>query len=532
MKRSLLVSLAVVALSCQKREPPRPEPERVPAASAAPTAAANASASASSGLPVAPVPAKIADATLALHVVASHHQDLPPPDAYIPYDTYAGPRPLRIHALRDRMLVTGFDLALYGLEGGKLRMLDELPPQMLRRRVGADSYHFASSTSIVTHVKGRYPDELYFTVDGAFTDGARIGGAGEGSFVKKGDRYEDDPLPLAASAWTSGKTLVLLGDAFLGGASAPRRTQGKACATRIKAEHMAALPTGEVLVPGGDCDAGGKLALERWAPGSRDGVVVPLPAPEGKIARALIAANERDGFVLASIGGAGFLARVGDAKDAAPAALELPSKKPVTDAGLADDGCLWILLGEGAGVELFRRDKAGVFTRAVFPAPAAALQPLGLYAESCEAVYVAGATSDEDSVIVSTRPGEILHLADAPKPASSAAPEAGAEAGADPKPLAEGCSTPFVILFALGKTAPENYDYPATRDALSGWPERTKFKFVEYEFKGARTLGARAPDAAAARSLVERVREKVKGSKPVAACFQPGGVRRDLSLGG
>ncbi|XXT23988.1 hypothetical protein WME94_20840 [Sorangium sp. So ce429] len=132
---------------------------------------------------------------------------------------------------------------------------------------------------------------------------------------------------------------------------------------------MAALPDGEVLVVGRDCDQNERLAVERWAPGSRESTVIPLPAGDGKLLRALVLATERDRYVLARFDAASALTRIDVSEaGATPTPLSLPSPKPVTDASLAADGALWILFGEGDGVELFRRDKEGAFTRATFPA--------------------------------------------------------------------------------------------------------------------------------------------------------------------
>ncbi len=101
----------------------------------------------------------------------------------------------------------------------------------------------------------------------------------------------------------------------------------------------------------------------------------PLPAWDGKLLRAMVLATERDRYVVARFEAASTLARIDVAEAGATAVpLSLPSTKPVTDASLATaDGSLWILLGEGDGVELFRRNKEGVYTRATFPKRARAL---------------------------------------------------------------------------------------------------------------------------------------------------------------
>ncbi|WP_437300605.1 hypothetical protein [Sorangium sp. So ce426] len=62
---------------------------------------------------------------------------------------------------------------------------------------------------------------------------------------------------------------------------------------------MAALPDGEVL------------AVERWAPGRADSMVIPLPAWDGKLLRATVLATERDRYVVARFEAASTLARNG-----------------------------------------------------------------------------------------------------------------------------------------------------------------------------------------------------------------------------
>jgi len=306
---------------------------------------------------------------------------------------------------------------------------------------------------------------------------------------------------------------------------------------RVQAEAMARLPDGEVLVVGRDCDQSDRLAVERWAPGRADSTVIPLPAWDGKLLRAMVLATERDRYVVARFEAASTLARIDVAEAGATAVpLSLPSNKPVTDASLATaDGALWILLGEGDGIELFRRNKEGVYTRATFP-KGQGLSPTGMAAASADVVYLAGTTSNVRSVILSSRPGKLSFPSDEPRAGgpdagAPAAPDAGA-ASAAPAALSSSCASPFVILFAVSKSAPADYDYPATRDALSGWADGSKYRFIEYSHRGQRMLGASAPDAARAEALAARLRERVKGASPAVACFTPAEVLREVRLAG
>jgi hypothetical protein len=527
--------LSVALLACKREPAPAPPPRAEP--SAAPVTTATASASALASAPLPAIPARIGDVTIALHTVARSTIELPGPDDIITYRDNPGPRPFRIHALRDRMLVTSGGLVIHALEGGKLRPLEELEGQNLQAREGRERVFPSSAEhTIIESVSGRYPEPLFLRIQGSYTDGGRFGGLGTHTFERAGGRFVERPLPIAAAAWTGGMTLVLRSDelSVLGGtAPPPRRASTGACPVRVKAEALSALPSGEVLVVGTDCGAGGKLALERWPPGSAESSVVSLPAPEDKLRSALVAANEGDRFVAARFERGSFLARIGDPKAPAVQPLEPPSARPIAGMALSDDGCLWAMFGDAKGADLFRRDRLGGWTRAAFPKDVGPLQFEGMYATSCDVVYVAGGLTVETSVIVSSREGRILDEAPdgGPAGASEAAPIADA-GSAKPAALSSGCASPFVVLFGLGKSAPPDYDYPATRDALAGWPERAKYRFVEYRYRGQRMFGARAPDQAAAEALADRIRDRVKGSKPAPACYAPAELIREVSFAG
>ncbi|WP_437978588.1 hypothetical protein WMF11_19800 [Sorangium sp. So ce295] len=448
------------------------------------------------------------------------------------------PRPFYLHPLRDRVLVTLKGTSIYALADGKLTEEDGIPPYSLRLGASTSELPFMASDVDIVSIVGRWPSDVWIRVDGLFSDGARLNNFASPLYRKQGDRFVESPLPVAATAWTQGRTLVLSGDQFSlaqpGGADLPRRAAGAKCPVRVRAEAMAALPDGEVLVVGRDCDQSDRLAVERWAPGRADSAVIPLPTWDGKLLHAMVLATERDRYVVARFEAASALARIDVAEAGATAVpLSLPSSKPVTDASLAADGSLWILLGEGDGVELFRWNKEGVYTRATFP-KGQGLSSTGMAAASADVVYLAGSTSNVRSVILSSRPGKLSFPSDAP---GAAGPDAGAPAAQDagaasapPAALSSICASPFVILFAVSKSAPPDYDYPATRDALSGWADGSKYRFIEYSHRGQRMLGASAPDAARAEALAARLRERVKGASPAVACFSPAEVLREVRL--
>ena len=343
---------------------------------------------------------------------------------------------------------------------------------------------------------------------------------------------------MAVTPWSEARTLFLPrdpsrthGDFTVSppGTAPPQRTAGAKCPVRLDAEALTALASGEVLLVGRDCDSGDRLALERWAPGKTTATVTPLREPEGKLVEVRLLATEKDRFALVRREQGNFFARVDvSAEEPTLTPLPLPVDKPLVDASLAPDGTVWLLFGKGADLDLLRRSADGTYARATFPARED-YTPYGLYAASADIAYLAVTTSDVRSLILSTRPGDLFEeeaAADDDKPSTPA--------GGAPGALTAGCPTPFVILFAVSDSAPYDYDYPATRDALSGWPDAARYRFVEYKNGKQRTLGVIAPDAAAAEALAARIREKVKGSRPAPACFKPAApdTIREVKLAG
>lgn len=83
------------------------------------------------------------------------------------------------------------------------------------------------------------------------------------------------------------------------------------------------------------------------------------------------------------------------------------------------------------------------------------------------------------------------------------------------------CETPFVLLYTLAKTAPKDYDFPATRDALKGHTELGKASFIEFSRGGQRFFGAIVPSGDLGKKLVDAVKGKVAGSTPQLVCDAP-----------
>ena len=96
------------------------------------------------------------------------------------------------------------------------------------------------------------------------------------------------------------------------------------------------------------------------------------------------------------------------------------------------------------------------------------------------------------------------------------------------------CQTPFVLLYTLAKTAPADYDFPSTRDALKGHTELSSAKFLEFSRGGKRFFGAAVPSGDVGKKLVEAVKGKVAGSSPQLVCDAPTAERTiaiDLATG-
>ncbi len=476
----------------------------------------------------------------ALHKVTTEaHEvvgELPPGIEYTPENN----GPLTVYRLREVMLV------LHGLEDGWTLSGQRLVPatgwEGLRR--GARINDAWLQTGDWVRVVGRYPSDYWATVDAGFYQGPRMPTTtGRVSYhTVRGTSSRTPDLPLLAEPWvqggvltTNGQTLAYVGTAKV---SLPVRTNGREGTARVRIEAMTTLPRGDVLVAGQDFDDPKHLALERWKPGETTSEVLPLPLH----ATRYVSVQATDSVTYVAAWGSDT-----ERKDAAGLVriegttitpLGLPDSVRFEDVQLTPDGTLWMLISSPDD-GLYRLDAArGELQH--YPLPRG-VSSHGMFARDARVAYVGG-DSPEATFLLSTDPEPIAleSLPAAPASASASAmpwasasaPAASASAGSEPAPvpLRPDCATPFVILFAVGKTAPADYDYPATHDAMMGWDDAKKFRFVEFLRRDQRTLGARAPDVAAATALVERLRERIKGSSPAAVCFSPTRVVREVNL--
>lgn len=96
------------------------------------------------------------------------------------------------------------------------------------------------------------------------------------------------------------------------------------------------------------------------------------------------------------------------------------------------------------------------------------------------------------------------------------------------------CDSIFVLLYAVTRSMPKDYDYPLTRAALKGHPEFADVTFAETEDRGQHYFGAFVPELSLGQRLLAVVHKKVKDSKSVMVCRHPKKVRLlefDLATG-
>lgn len=93
-----------------------------------------------------------------------------------------------------------------------------------------------------------------------------------------------------------------------------------------------------------------------------------------------------------------------------------------------------------------------------------------------------------------------------------------------PRPPTADCETPFVLLYTLSSVAAPNFDYPATRKALTGHTEFAEVNFIEFTRDKKRYFGARFPkyaDWVLPKKMLELIKKDVVGSSPQLVCHDP-----------
>lgn len=568
MKTARLALTLTLVAACRKEAPIATDP-----VATSPRASTSAAPSASSSSPasLAPsakpplseiAPLSIKTAPFKLWQLVSHGPEEGRMFPLFPVDM---PRPFYIHRLREVMLVTHESEDAWVMVGDRLKLITwwEHPRG---RRLPSGFIGDADAVRVV----GRYPGDLWVTYDTTTNDGARLYAGNETITVRTGHgrglevlNAPNDPFPRLsttepptfAEAWTQGGVLKLdaKGFSFSGIAKnvpLPVRTVSKDGGPRVAIEALAAIPRGDVAVAGRDEEDPGHAALERWSAGMAQGEVLPLPVELPLPRSVLLQANEKVTYVAISKQRArreagedglsgGVLITIEGSKVSARA---IPGDRGIREMMLAQDGSLWLVLSRGRE-GLYRLD--GPDTLIGVDAPER-FTSAGLFARNGRLAYLGGVI-DKAGVILSTVNGPLFDTdappngsasaAKAPPPPSASSAVTPAPSGSSatddgpaPTPYTSSCTTPFVVMFSVSKTTPADFEYPATRDALLGWEEAKKLTFVEYTYKGARTLGARAPDRETGEALVARLKERVKGSAPALVCFSPTRVLRQLSF--
>jgi hypothetical protein len=370
-----------------------------------------------------------------------------------------------------------------------------------------------------------------------------------GTKWKQEGRSQNSESTVGFAPWSEGRTLAMFRSGSMvrarfevvagkkGGPmptpTAPSSTPTSICATRLNADAFTALPSGEVFMAGTLCDTEGDAsvsAAERWAPGKSKGVLETLPGA------AATATLEVDGLVARSPSEVFLIGHLLVGKENRPYFARFDGTRwideppPMTGfpAGLwlGPNGVLWTASGETIW------SRAPGSTRW---APMALPQDTkdGMWALHAQSVWPRG---PGDLWVLATGPKSgrlfLMHTRPATKPIKLPDPEEIAEevrTRSMPAPLTAGCETPFVLIYTVGKSAPPDYDFPATRAALKGHTELADATLVEVKRVDKRYLGAKVASAAMAQKLVELIKQKVQGSTPQATCYNPK-VTRALDL--
>jgi hypothetical protein len=320
------------------------------------------------------------------------------------------------------------------------------------------------------------------------------------------------------------------------------------CQTQMRVEAFATLPNGEIFVAGQRCDP--KTfelgpGVEHWAPGATKSTIENLPG----------SGNPQDsGSAAWNVLGMAALSP----SNVFVTALKTTWSDEPNQPRVADhtsyfahfDGQRWQVLPSpiagGArklwseGQTLYGLDRVNqLWSGAATVGATWSPLPLPPELSPWDEVELAGfwprANGDIWAVVNVTRAKQLhfyllhTHAAKAPLPTIEAYERKEAELRL-PGPPTDYCQTPFVLLYTLGRNAPADYDYPATRAALKGHRElATDVSFIEFSREGRRYFGARVPDFEVGKKLAKLVKGKVAGSTPELVCHDPL-VQRTLSI--
>ena len=419
-----------------------------------------------------------------------------------------------------------------------------------------------------------------------YNDGYYLGGLGQSAAWTGGrllfETYAgDDAMHFEYDGAAGGITIPRL----------TKAPAGLACAHRIrKSFALASTPNQELFGAGQLCVAGdteaqymdsssgkGPLAVERWARGSTTSTIDTLPDQGGiRMDNATTFLEARSGKdvlfgstvslgpeiaapvkpYLAHFDGtqwrslspatSGELKQVNWRQDGSvwiqvdDAVWRRPSLAPdagwtrITEEGLTalkwfnltPDGTLWLRAGD----TLRRRFGEGPWERVSLPSRDSEGQPATYTPDRL--VWV-----DDEAMIVSDPEDE--HRASGAallrtrKPASVMRPSEASQGNSvgitRVLPATAACKDTFVLLYKLARTAPADYDFPLTREALKGHTDLGAARLAETEEAGRRYLVAFVPSLALGQKLVKVVSDKVPSSRPQLLCGKPK-VKRPLQL--
>jgi hypothetical protein len=320
---------------------------------------------------------------------------------------------------------------------------------------------------------------------------------------------------------------------------------------------LKALPNGDLLALGRLCaraDKAGARAVERWRAGSARSVIEELPnggAGDEYDTRGLYVAGANDVYVFGAAYAAhhdgkawtdvtsSFSAEVVEmwtAKDGAlwaqlkngfarrsGAAWETASPPgshgEVAWHAVAPDGGLWASLADG----LWHRATSGAWEAAPLPRGVGGAERVS-FTGTGAMVVLASDENGRRTLLLDVKPETVIDLEQAAPPRGSGAPRPRAV------PATAGCTSPYVVLYQLGRTAPRDYDFPLTRAALKGHTELAGLRFAETEDAGQRYLVAVPASVDQGARLIAVLRAELRDARPQLLCGSPPSARRTFTI--
>ena len=527
---AFLREICVVALllgACRDKTPPRADKEP-PRLTSAPAGSRDSTQLPASAVSAVPAPsAALAPSAVPIEYGAPITCDIVYTD---PDDSWQA---LRLHALQGAFLATrGSDMSR--LEGEKL----------VEQKYGFVADHPAQE---FVNMGGRYPDAISAT--------ALVGTA---MTSQRGNWYsydaEDVSGPLdqlvaetrdvPGTTWLQGSRLLYENRKFVAvraGANAvlPKLapSQERDCESEFRLQALAAALDGGVVAVGRGCGALQQPVAERWEAGKSDGRVLSMPSQNRVPAEATLSVVLGPGHLSAIIASQPHSSTLWRETSAGFQELLTPVLPDAYSIAVGVEGELWLVARpiekdhQHARAFLFdgkRWSELKLPTdqdlRPKLPkvtAPEALWLRPNNFAIRGDKVYLAGNVIQGNDHTV----GAMILT-----PLRPTAKGDAAGAAEEPEEPANMDCVPQVVLFAVSKTTPADYQYPATRDAIVGSRFATSAEFLEVTRGGQRTLIAKTKTKKEAQALAEHIKERIAGSKPAAVCEPAPEVIRQISM--